>query len=73
MTTEQARHLIHTDDQFIYSKRFNYSLEELMKRHPDGCPNRVIASVLMITEDDVDELYEQIVAKLRSAMGVDSV
>lgn len=71
MTTQQAKLLIESDPDFIYSKRFNYSLDELVKRHPDGCPNRVIASVLMVTEDDVDEWYQRIVLKLRAVMGVE--
>jgi hypothetical protein len=70
MTTDQAHHLIHTDEHFIYSKRFNYNLDELMKRHPDGASNRLIAVILMLTEDDVDELYTRIVLKLRLAMGI---
>lgn len=73
MTTQQAKTLIESDPDFIYSKRFNYSLDELLKRHPDGCPNRIIASVLMVTEDDVEEWYRRIVVKLRDAMGVDSL
>jgi hypothetical protein len=73
MTTQQAKTLIESDEDFVYSKRSNYSIAELMKRHPDGCPNRIIASVLMVTEDDVDEWYARIVTKLRNAMGVDSL
>ena len=68
MTSDQARHLIKTDGDFIYSKRFNYSLRELKRRHPEECPDRIIAAVLMITEDDVKELYERVVAKLQRLM-----
>lgn len=68
MTTDQAKVLIKSDPDFIYSKRFNYSLAELKRRHPDECPERIIAAVLMITEDDVREHYDRVVAKLRKRM-----
>lgn len=69
MTTAQAKALIETDPSFIYSKRFNYDIQELLRRYPEGCPNRIIAAVLLVTEDDVEMRYRQIVAKLRSTMG----
>lgn len=70
MTPEEAKQLIAEDAEFIYSKRFNYSLTELLKRYPDGCPDRIIAAVLMITEEDVEDMYQRIVEKLRAKMGV---
>lgn len=68
MTTQQAKLLIETDDDFVYSKRHNYSLAELRRRHPEGCPDRVIAAVLLVTEDDVEARYQVIVTKLRAHM-----
>lgn len=70
MTTDQARQLIHNDDKFIYSKRFEYNLDKLTERYPEESPNRVIAAVLMITEDDVESEYERVARKLRTLMGV---
>lgn len=71
MTTDQARKLIHEDEDFVYCKRFNFSLAEMEKRHPDGCPDRLIAAVLMITEDDVTNELTAIVLQLRDEMGVE--
>jgi hypothetical protein len=70
VTTADAQILIQSDPDYIYSKRFNYSLNELKERYPDGCPDRIIAAVLMITEDDVQIWYEKIVEKLRNQMGL---
>jgi len=70
VNTAEARRLITTDEDFVYSKRFGYSLKKLLERYPDGCPDRVIAAVLLITEDDVEAHYQRIVIKLRNAMGV---
>jgi hypothetical protein len=71
MTTAQAKILIESDPDFVYSKRDNYSLSEMLKRYKEGCPDRVIAAVLLITEDDVQARYDAIVAKLRKAMGIE--
>lgn len=36
-----------------------------MEKNPGGVSDRVIASALMITEEDVEELYQTIIDKLR--------
>jgi hypothetical protein len=68
VTTLQAKTLLENDPDFIYSKRHNYSLAELKKRHPEGCPDRLVAAVLLITEDDVDARYTRIVETLRAQL-----
>ena len=70
MTSAQAKMLIETDPDFIYSKRFGYSLAELEKRYPEGAPTRIIAAVFMISEDEVRIRYQQVIGKLRRHIGV---
>lgn len=70
MDSAQAKHLIETDPDFVLSKKYNYDINELLKRYPDGVPKHVCASVLMVTEDEIDEMYLKIVNKLRAYMGV---
>lgn len=70
MNTAQAKRLIETDDDFVLSKRFNFSLAEVEK-HYEVCPDSMIAAVLMVTEDDVEDVYNCIVAKLRRLMGAE--
>lgn len=70
MTTALARSRIAHDEDFIYSKRFSYSLALLLERYPDGVPDRVLAAALMITEDDIEAHYQRIVRTLRTAMGI---
>ena len=65
---ENLLNLLNTDDDFIAIKRFDFSLSRLLERYPDGAPNSIIASALMIEEDEVETLYESIVAKLREIM-----
>lgn len=71
VNADQARLLILNDPDFIYSKRFNYSLKNLKKRYPEEIPDRITAAVLMITEDDIQEIYDRCVKKLREVMNPD--
>jgi len=71
LSTTEVRRRITDDLDFVHLKRFDYSLNKLVERYPEGCPTRLISQALMITEDDVDELYQTVVAKLRTAMGVE--
>jgi hypothetical protein len=67
----EAKLLVLNDPNFVYLKRFDFSVAKLVERHPSGVPDRVIAAGLMITEDDVRDLYEEIVVKLRRTMKVE--
>ncbi len=67
--TEVRERILH-DIDFVYLKRFDYSLKNLVARHPEGVPNRVIAAALMMTEEDVEDLYQTIIEKLRQTMKI---
>jgi hypothetical protein len=71
MTTTEAQRLVHEDEDFVHLRRFEFSLEKVTARYDDagGAPDHVIAAGLMITEDDVQVRYEEIVARLRMLMG----
>lgn len=60
------------DEDFIAIRRYNYSLKKLLEKYPDGAPNKVIAQALAIDEEDVENLYNLTVAKLRRLMGVET-
>ncbi len=69
MTTEEALERIQNDPDFVALKRFDYSLTKLLQRYPEGVPNnKLIAQALMITEDDVDKLYNDVVELLRARL-----
>lgn len=70
MTTEQMRKRINTDPDFVALKRFDFSLEKVIEKHPNGVPNKLIAAALLMTEEEVEDLYEKVVAKLRVHLGV---
>lgn len=68
MTTEEAQSLIREDSDFVFLKRYDYSLSKVMDRFPEGAPDRTIAQALMITPDDVERIYSEILERLRVAM-----
>lgn len=67
---DDVRGLLCTDPDYIYCPRFDYSLAKLMERYPDGAPDRLIAQVLLITEEEVEASYQTVVMKLRKTLGV---
>lgn len=68
MTPEVDFHRLYTDPDYIALKRFDYSINKLVERYPDGAPPKLIAQALLITEEEVEEIYQGIVLKLREAM-----
>lgn len=71
MNTTEATQRIREDPDFVALKRFDYSLEAVIERYPDGCPDRVIAQALMISEVEVEELYQKAIVKIQLIMGVE--
>ena len=71
MTEEEARKKVQEDPGFIFSKRYEYSIDQLESRYPDGCPDNIIAHALMIGEESVEAEFNKIVIKMRTIMGVE--
>ena len=70
MTTEEAQRQLHSNPDFVNLKRYGYSLEAVAAQFPQGCPDKVIAQAMLITEDDVPAMKEAVMLKLRAAMKV---
>lgn len=56
------------EEDFIALKRFDYSLDKVRERYPDGAPAHVRAGALMISIDEEKEMYLALVEKLRVLM-----
>lgn len=69
MIIDQKR--LDEDPDYINSKRFEYSLQNLLERYPEGCPDRIIANCLGLDEEDVEALYNKVVDKLKQRIGVE--
>lgn len=70
MKYEEAKKKIESEPDFIYNKRFEFSLEKCLERYPDGAPPRIVAQSLLMTEDEVEETTRHVVQKLRTLMKV---
>jgi len=71
MKGNEARELISSDPNFIFLKRFDFSLANLVEKHPNGVSDRVVAAALMLTEEDVQDIYDSIILKLREILKIE--
>lgn len=56
---------INTEPDFIYSKKFNNSLLQILEKYPNGVPDNVIVKVLKLKTAQFNTLFSKILAKLR--------
>lgn len=70
-SVEEIRSRIETEPDFVNLKRFDFSLEKVLEKYPEGAPPRLVAQALLMTEEEVEELFQQTVLKLREVMKVD--
>lgn len=70
MRSSKMKVLIETDEDFIASKRFDFSLKKLLERYPEGAPDKVIAQALLVTEEELAELEKSVIEKLRAGLQV---
>ena len=70
MRSSKMKVLIETDQDFIASKRFGFSLKKLLERYPEGAPDKVIAQALLLSEAELVELEKTILNKLRAGLQI---
>lgn len=63
--------MIENDPDFIFSKKFDFSLDKMLERYPDGISNKMIARSLLLTEQDVSEILESIIQKFRNQLKIE--
>lgn len=56
---------IREDDDYINSRKHDFSLAAALEEHPDGLSLPAVAKVLNMSEEDAAAMYEQIVARLQ--------
>lgn len=65
-----VKNMLETNPDYIAIKRYKNSLTILENRYPDGAPDHIIAKALLISEEEVEKRYQEIVALLRQYVGV---
>jgi hypothetical protein len=68
MTDEEINDRIKNDPKFINIKRFGYNIDNLLERYPEGAPMRTICQALDMSEEEVEELYQNVVKKLQKIL-----
>lgn len=71
LTKEEIEYKIWNERDFICSKRFDNDINKLIARYPNGVPDRTIAQVLKISEDQIEELYQSAIIEVRRQLDVD--
>jgi hypothetical protein len=68
--TDEKKHKILNDEDFIDYPKFKNSLSKLIEKYPDGVETETIAKVLNMTEEEVEETYMSAIQKLKDNLGV---
>lgn len=71
LTPEAIRQRVDTEPDFVNLKRYGYSLTNLLEQFPDGCPDKVMAAALDMTEVELKSVEDALTLKLRGLMKVE--
>jgi len=65
---EDILNRIRSEDDYIRCKKFSNSLAKFMGKFSEGCEDAAIARVLMISEEEVQQIYSDAIASIRAEM-----
>ena len=68
--TEEKKKRINTEEDFIDYPKFKNSVKKLIEKYPDGVDDETIAKVLLMTEEEVNEIYLDSIEKIKNKLGV---
>lgn len=68
MNSDDISKRILNEEDFIRSTKFNNSLFKLRVKWPDGAEDDLIAKVLLMTEEEVEKIYQEALAMIREGM-----
>jgi hypothetical protein len=71
MNSSLLKSKIENDPDFINLKRFDFSLKKMCEKYPNGAPDRVISQALGCSETEINQCYQQALAKLKSQITYD--
>lgn len=58
-----------TDEDYIYNKKYGYSLNHFLNINKRKISNKLISSFLKISEEDIDQIYKRIEIKAKKFFG----
>lgn len=59
---------VKNDPDFVLLRHCEYSLARVVSRYPEGVPHKVIAKALGVTEDEVAQILQKALSKMRGYM-----
>ena len=71
MNKDEVKQKISSDEDFINSKKYDYSISKFIEANPKGVSDNIIASFLCITKEEVQSIYDGVVKKIRHLLKVD--
>lgn len=68
---DAMRKLIEEDEDFINAPKFGNSLEKFLAKSENILENGAIGRLLLLSEEQVEEIYQESVVELRKAINPD--
>lgn len=68
MDKAEIQRKILTEEDYVRCPKLGNSLTKFINKNPDGVENATIARLLLMTEEEVERVYQEAVAELRRAM-----
>lgn len=65
---DELQQKVLTEEDYVRAPKFSNSLAKFVARNNDGVENATIARLLMIPEEQVEEIYQEAIVKLREDM-----
>lgn len=59
------------DEDFIHFPRLGNSIKTFIDNHPSGGSDKQIAKALMIEEEEVEELFQSAIKKIRASLQIE--
>lgn len=72
MTDEEMVEKLMTEPDFIFGPKYRNSVQELLRRYPEGVPDRIIAQVLGITVPEVEVAFQLVIQKIRTSLKLET-
>ena len=66
--SEEMQKKIREEEDFIHAPKFGNSLNKFLAKNGDPLQNNTIGRLLMISEEEVEQIYEESVVILREEM-----
>lgn len=72
MTDEEMVEKLKSEPDFIFGPKYRNSVQELLRRYPNGVPDKIIAQVLGISIPEVEEAFQLVILKIRSELKLET-